>query len=190
MSEVPQPYSRSPSRRLGRLSATGTVSRCPAITTRCAGAEVGPRHDRVAVALDGEMRLAAQRRLDLVGEPGLAARGRRHVDDRSGQCVGGQAQVDHGVHRRLTAVAIARRIRRRGGSGDVRRRPVGCSTPGSRIPASAPSRWCPAVALKPADRRAPRGQGRADRDPHRLARRRRRSTPPTSTCGCTCSRTG
>src|SRR5579875_687160 len=34
MSEEPTPCSRSPSRRLGRLSATGTVSRCPAMTTR------------------------------------------------------------------------------------------------------------------------------------------------------------
>src|SRR5690606_27135787 len=34
MSEVPHPYSRPPSTRLGRLPATGTVSRWPAITTR------------------------------------------------------------------------------------------------------------------------------------------------------------
>ena len=49
--EVPQPYSRSPSTRLGRLPATGTVSRCPAITTRSAAAELGAGHDRVAVAV-------------------------------------------------------------------------------------------------------------------------------------------
>jgi hypothetical protein len=34
MSEVPQPYSRAPSARDGRLPATGTVSMCPARMTR------------------------------------------------------------------------------------------------------------------------------------------------------------
>src|SRR3954467_7920748 len=35
MSDVPHPNSRSPSRRDGRLSAIGTVSRWPASSTRC-----------------------------------------------------------------------------------------------------------------------------------------------------------
>src|SRR5436305_620731 len=45
MSDVPQPNNRSPSRRLGRLSAIGTVSRWPATTTRCGR----PRSVRAAI---------------------------------------------------------------------------------------------------------------------------------------------
>src|SRR3954453_12882594 len=51
MSEVPQPKSRSPSRRLGTLSAMGTVSRCPASRTLWAR----PRSVRARTLLPSRM---------------------------------------------------------------------------------------------------------------------------------------
>ncbi len=74
MSEVPHPYIRPPSTRLGRLSAAGTVSVCPASSTR----DGRPRSVRASTAsplrIDLEVRrLGAQRGLDLVGDALLVA---------------------------------------------------------------------------------------------------------------------
>ena len=96
MSTVPRPHSSSPTRRVGRLGTgvSGTVSMCPARTTRSARPSVVRAIDRVAVADHLEVRERPQGRLDGVGEGGLVLADRLDVADRRGERrdVGGQVE--------------------------------------------------------------------------------------------------
>jgi hypothetical protein len=57
-----------------------------------------PRDDDVAVALDGERRVLAQRCLDEIREARLGTRHRLDVDQRGGQGRSGKAQIQHDRH--------------------------------------------------------------------------------------------
>ena len=75
---------RSVSNRVGRLSLIGTVSRCPAITTR----RSRPRFVRATTVspsrITSRWACPGERLLDEVGEQRLVARDARHVADRPG----------------------------------------------------------------------------------------------------------
>ena len=195
------------SKRVGRLSFSGTVSMWPAMSARRSRPEVRAGDDGVAVADDLEVRQRRERRLDRVGERPLVAGDRLDVAELTGQVDGGGAEVEGHVadlHPTnlgaclptcLTTPPRPPHPARRGATAS---RPspatAPCSTPGSRSPGSARCRpVATAGSPRPSWRSSPATTRAA---PSASTSSRWRSTwmrrpPPrrTPTCACTCSRT-
>ena len=115
MSQVPRPQTRTPSSpsvtQDGTLAAIGTVSRCPATTTRSAR----PSSVRATTTLPSretvQVVVPREGPLDLVGDAGLVAADRLDVDQRAQQRdqVTFEVQpVRHARHPIRRAIAIGR----------------------------------------------------------------------------------
>ena len=68
MSDEPIPHKVSPSMMGAALLFGGTVSRCPASTSRCARPRIRPRHHVVSQAGGFQPRTATQSFLHQIGE--------------------------------------------------------------------------------------------------------------------------
>ena len=192
-----------PSRRLGRLSAIGTVSRCPASSTRRSRSRWVRARTASPSRRTSRWGSARQRGLHGVGEHPLVAGDTGHVDERGGERdgVGGEVEGGGGGHRptlpraRPPVTVNAREhpaqwAGRRNRAGD---RDPGRDRPRHLVPRARPRRrrtGRPRAGEAGGRGRRPRGAHHGGADADRLPGRPARRRDGRSTCACTCSATG